>query len=127
MSENKKTHKAINKATEYPVIYSYIYERESQDIRRLAGNFKTTKRTTKKTANRSNSTRIITGFKIEGGKAIPIYSDKPAAVISDGGIKQKSKVVVAKGGVVKRKSQNTTRKTTTSRIRTKKDNPGEEK
>lgn len=127
MSENKETKKTINKATEYPVIYSYIYERESQDIKRLAGKFKATRKTAKKTATKSNSAKVITGFKIEDGKAIPIYSDKPAVVILDAEIQQSSKVIVAKSGVVKRKTQIAAKKTTTPRRRTKKDNPGEEK
>jgi len=127
MSENKETKRTINKATEYPVIYSYIYERESQDIKRLAGKFKSTKKTRKKTATKSNSARAITGFKIEDGKAIPIYSDMPAVVILDAETQQKSKVIVAKSGVVRKKVQTTTKKATTSRRRTKKDNSGEEK
>ena len=85
------------------------------------------KKTAKKTATKSNSARAITGFKIEDGKAIPIYSDKPAVVILDAETQQKSKVVVAKSGVVRRKAQISTKKTTTSSRRTKKDNPGEEK
>ena len=124
MSENNETKKIINKATEYPVIYSYIYERESQDIRRLAGKFTTPKRATKKTATPSTA-KVIIGFKIEDGKAIPLYSDKPAVAI-DSGIRQSSKLVVAKKGLVKRKAPITTKKRTTSRRRTNKNNPGDE-
>mgnify|MGYP006176897253 CR=1 FL=1 len=125
MSENKETKKTINKATEYPVIYSYIYERESQDIRRLAGKFKGVKKTAKKTSTKSNSTKVIIGFNIEDGKAIPIYSDKPAVDKLNVRIQKGSKVIVAKDGVVKRKTQITARKNTIPRKSTKKDNSEE--
>ena len=106
----------MNKATEYPIIYSYIYERESQDIRRLAGKFKGTKKTTTK----SISAKGIIGFKIEDGKAIPIYSDKPTGNVLNTVNQKKSKVIAAKSGVVRRK-------TTTPKRRAQRDNPEEGK
>lgn len=72
MSKKNET----NKANDYPVIYSYIYERESEDIKRLAGKFSTTK---KANAAKTGSVSAIRGFKIEEGKAVPIYSDKSEA------------------------------------------------
>lgn len=71
MKNKNEVKKTSNKAVEYPQIYTYIYERESEDINRLAKNFKSSK---KITLNPSTSKKI-TGFKIINEKAIPIYSD----------------------------------------------------
>ena len=62
-----------NKAIEYPVIYSYIYEREKEDILRLAEKFKNSR---KRKSEEVEDNRIIIGYKIEGGKAVPIYESR---------------------------------------------------
>jgi uncharacterized protein YydD (DUF2326 family) len=68
MSENKDKNKAI----EYPVIYSYIYEREKEDIERLAKKFKVKVRKSKKLPEG----KVIVGYLVEDGEAKPIYKDK---------------------------------------------------
>lgn len=73
MSKEKSTiKKGITKSTDYPVIYSYIYERETNDILRLSDNFKNVRIKQKKTFQAS---KAILGFKVENGKVIPIYED----------------------------------------------------
>lgn len=67
----KKKKIASNKALEYPVIYSYIYERESEDIKRLARKFKGFR----KNKAEASPKKVIIGYKIEGEKAIPIYKE----------------------------------------------------
>jgi hypothetical protein len=60
------------KSIEYPVIYSYIYERESQDIKRLAEKFKNTR---VKKVKETPVERTIVGFtQNENGVIIPIYA-----------------------------------------------------
>lgn len=122
MSEKRETRNNTNKAVDYPIIYSYIYEREREDIKRLAGQFKNTR----KTATKPIPRRIV-GFKIEDGKAIPIYSEK--VTVSAGAIPARSRGVVAKIGVVKKKSAATTKATKRVNVRknTKSDNQNEEK
>ncbi|TXF77787.1 hypothetical protein [Chryseobacterium sp.] len=101
-----------NKSVEYPIIYSYIYERESEDIKRLAGKFANAKRSTTK---KTGSVSVIRGFKIEGDKAVPIYSDtsqsistgsqeiKKANTLLDRSGKSKNVVAVRKNSTGKRK------------------------
>jgi hypothetical protein len=76
MSNLKKIKTVKNmavKSSEYPVIYSYIYERESQDIKRLAGKFKNTRI---KKAKDIVEVKTITSFKVDkDGKIIPVYQD----------------------------------------------------
>ena len=103
------------KSIEYPVIYSYIYERESQDIKRLAGKFKNAR--VKKTSN-AVVVKTITSFKLDkDGKIIPIYeSSKPTV----------KKVV--KAAVTSKRTARTSR-TTPKTIQAKKnikDNPNKE-
>ncbi|GEM_PF-1412857 len=74
------TKKEINKSIEYPIIYSYIYERESEDIKRLARKFATTKKTPHE---KTGATSAIRGFRIENGEAIPIYSEAKVLATSD--------------------------------------------
>lgn len=74
------TKKEKNKSIEYPVIYSYIYERESEDINRLARKFATTKKTP---YEKTGAISPIRGFRIENGEAIPIYSDEAKVATSD--------------------------------------------
>jgi hypothetical protein len=71
MNPKKDVKKNINKAVEYPQIYTYIYERESEDISRLAKSYKSSKKTNSETT----TPKKITGFKIVNEKAIPVYSD----------------------------------------------------
>ena len=60
------------KSIEYPIIYSYIYERETEDIKRLSEEFKNV--TIKNPPEHSNP-KVILGYKIEGEKAVPIFSN----------------------------------------------------
>ncbi|PTB97627.1 hypothetical protein C9994_01975 [Marivirga lumbricoides] len=84
-----------NKAIEYPVIYSYIYEREKEDILRLAEKFKNTRR---RKDEKIDENRIIVGYKIESGKAVPIYESRKELqkVV---GLRKGTKVAVRKSGV----------------------------
>lgn len=71
MKKKKETNTTENKELkEYPTIYSYIYERESEDIKRLLSQNKSKTRKKKPT-----EVKIIIGFKVENGKAIPIYEE----------------------------------------------------
>jgi hypothetical protein len=91
MSKFKKTSTARNievKSIEYPVIYSYIYERESQDIKRLAGKFKNTR--LKKTRNVVAVKTITSFLRNAEGKIIPIY-EKPIPSINKDEINKKSR------------------------------------
>jgi len=84
-----------NKAIEYPVIYSYIYEREKEDILRLAEKFKNAR---KRKSEGIDKNRIIVGFKIENAKAVPIYkSVKEGAIVV--ALREGTKVAVEKSGV----------------------------
>lgn len=66
--ENKKN----KELSDYPVIYSYIYEREVDDIQRLANKMKAIKGR-KKPLLEVNKT--IIRYKVENGKIIPVYAD----------------------------------------------------
>lgn len=68
----KRVDKGIKvKSIDYPVIYSYIYERESEDIKRLADKFKHAR--IKKPTGKVEVKTII-AFRIdENGKLIPVY------------------------------------------------------
>jgi hypothetical protein len=61
-----------NKVSKYPVIYSYIYERESEDIKKLYNAHKAKPKKRKILIE----TRTITGFKIENGKAVAIFKEE---------------------------------------------------
>lgn len=79
MSEkNDKLNEVKVKSVKYPVIYSYIYEREREDIIRLSSKFKRVK----KSAVNNNSNKVVTGFEIKNGVAKPIYADKLSRVES---------------------------------------------
>lgn len=68
----KRVDKGIEvKSIDYPVIYSYIYERESEDIKRLVDKFKNA-RIKKPTENIEVKT-IIAFRTDENGKLIPVY------------------------------------------------------
>lgn len=72
----KQSEKGIElKSIEYPVIYSYIYERESEDIKRLSDKFKNTK--IRKPA--TIEVKTITSFRRDdNGRILPVYeSVKP--------------------------------------------------
>lgn len=99
----KNIRRRENKAIEYPVIYSYIYEREKEDILRLAEGFKNARR---RKDEKIDENRIIIGYKIENGKAVPIYeSRKEGQKIV--GLRKGTKVAVRKSGVtVKRANPN---------------------
>ena len=66
----KKKQKKSTDAREYPAIYSYIYEREIEDIKRLSSKIKK-----KRQRKKDNTVKTVLGFKIIDGKATPIYSD----------------------------------------------------
>jgi len=121
MSKKEENKNKTNKAIDYPVIYSYIYEREREDINRLAGKFKNTRKTKSKTT----SNRVIIGFKVENGKAVPIYSDKSLGFTEKVAKKQTSKVMVVKSGVVTGKATKTPKKNT-ARSKQNKNNQGKE-
>ncbi len=74
----KHSEKGIElKSIEYPVIYSYIYERESEDIKRLFNKFKNTR--IRKPA--AVEVKTITSFRIDkNGKLQPVYEtiNKPS-------------------------------------------------
>ncbi|MHA8061485.1 hypothetical protein PQG22_09430 [Aquirufa beregesia] len=72
MSDKIESKKDKNYAVKYPVIYSYIYERESQDINRLAGKFRSSRNLSVK---KTSTNQSISGFRIENGIATPIYSE----------------------------------------------------
>jgi len=72
MSKQRKKKGLENELSEYPVIYSYIYERESEDIKRLSEKFKSVKF---RPDNPETSQRTITSYRIENGKAVPVYDD----------------------------------------------------
>ncbi|WP_333862809.1 hypothetical protein [Sphingobacterium sp.] len=69
---SNKEDKKSKELSEYPVIYSYIYEREVDDINRLANKINTIKNRKKSTPPIS---KIIIGYKVENGKVVPIYQD----------------------------------------------------
>jgi uncharacterized protein (DUF1800 family) len=90
MSANVEKRENANRAVSYPVIYSYIYERETEDIKRLAKSFKTPPSINPDTPKN----KAIVGFKIENGAAIAVYaksnkakrdkrtsSDKPNVIV----------------------------------------------
>lgn len=91
----KEIRRRENKAIEYPVIYSYIYEREREDILRLAERFKNTRR---RKDEKIEENRIIIGYKIENGKAVPIYESRKE-VQKLVGLRKGTKVAVRKSGV----------------------------
>jgi len=73
------------KSTEYPIMYSYIYEREPQDIKRLYEKFKDIL-PQKKIVIKS---RVITGYKIENGIPVPVYKNiKPKAAPKKAALKK---------------------------------------
>ncbi|MCW2259615.1 MULTISPECIES: hypothetical protein [Sphingobacterium] len=69
--ENKEERKN-KELSEYPVIYSYIYEREIDDIKRLADQIKTIKSKIK--ALPTNNKTIIR-YTVEDGKVVPVYEE----------------------------------------------------
>lgn len=73
ISINKKTATREKKTTsrEYPVIYSYIYEREAEDIKRLYDSFKKNRPKRRKVI----IGKVITGFNIVNGKPVPIFRE----------------------------------------------------
>lgn len=78
-NRNIRKEKLQAKNIEYPIIYSYIYEREAEDINRLADKFRG-KKIKKIPQERIN--RTITGYRIEGGKAVPIYKEHTVKMAS---------------------------------------------
>ena len=71
MKKKKEANVTIDKEIkEYPIIYSYIYERESEDIKRLLSHNKPKARKKK-----SNEVKVVVGFRIEDGKAIPVFEE----------------------------------------------------
>ena len=90
----------LAKNIEYPIIYSYIYEREAEDINRLADKFKG-KRVRK--ISKEKIHRTITGYKIVRGKAVPIYKDDLEKAASEAA-KKVSKSAVKKTTKRSRKS-----------------------
>lgn len=73
MSKQRKKKGIENDLSEYPVIYSYIYERESEDIKRLSEKFKSLKA---KPSVSENTPRTIISYKIENGKAVAVYDEE---------------------------------------------------
>ncbi len=112
MSKEKITNVKVNKAVEYPVIYSYIYEREKEDIIRLAGKFKGVRKSSRRA---TVEPKLITGFKIENGVGVPVYAKE------SGTVKPKDKKVILRGGKVKTRANAKTIKKV-SRKTVKKDN-----
>lgn len=102
-----------NKAIEYPVIYSYIYEREKEDILRLAGKFKNAR---KRKSEEIDENRIIVGFKVEDGKAIPIYESgkEGARVVA---LRKGTTVAVRKSGVTVKRANTKPKSSTTTKRR----------
>lgn len=76
--QNNSSQKSKGKSSEYPIIYSYIYEREAEDIRRL---YNEHKRNLPKRKKVTIETKTIMGFKIENGTAVAIYKEESAKVI----------------------------------------------
>lgn len=72
MKKQRKRKGQENELSEYPVIYSYIYERESEDIKRLSEKFKSIK---SKRNTLDTTERTITAYRIENGKAVPVYAE----------------------------------------------------
>jgi len=79
MSKQRRRKLSENELSEYPIIYSYIYEREAQDIKRLSENFKSFKG---KSGVPETGKRAITSYRIEEGKVVPVYDDeiKPSTI-----------------------------------------------
>ncbi len=115
MSEKKENNSEIKiKSVKYPVIYSYIYEREKEDIIRLSSKFKRVK----KSIVNDKTNKIVTGFEIVDGIAKPIYADRLnrnirnttdahlVAIVSEGGVVGEIDVNVSKN-VIKGKNVST--------------------
>lgn len=69
----KRTDKGMEvKSKEYPVIYTYIYERESEDIKRLAEKFKKMKPA--KSSEKTEPKKIVSFDTDDSGKIVPVYA-----------------------------------------------------
>ncbi|MNS52385.1 hypothetical protein D3C72_850980 [compost metagenome] len=64
--------KQEEKDTEYPIIYTYIYEREGQDIKRLSRAYKNVRPKKHATAPKK---KVIVRIQIVDGVPKPIYKD----------------------------------------------------
>ncbi len=68
-----KAKKNDEKISEYPIIYSYIYERETEDIKRLSAKFKNARA---RKASVNITPNIIIGYQMVEGKVVPIFEKK---------------------------------------------------
>lgn len=120
MKKKKEIERRTGRVAEYPVIYSYIYERESEDIKRLAGKFKRSRIRSKPTQS-----KVIEGFEIVNGEARPIYVNKERVAELKEAVLKDEKVIVRKSGLRREPKEYASQKQgTVARKKSRKGNKG---